>query len=145
MYMWLKPHILIRSCRCKQEHCRIGREQQLMAKCGRRSSTRTSLADRAWGSSPRGQAFKQSGEVKIPEQHAKKICKVIKVIDQAMLVGAPVMGLNDSGGARIQEFLAVWLYPNSEEYTPLLCAILSLLLRFLLVNLADVKRKLSSD
>jgi len=32
---------------------------------------------------------------------------VIKVIDQAMLVGAPVMGLNDSGGARIQEFLAV--------------------------------------
>ncbi|XP_025831152.1 LOW QUALITY PROTEIN: propionyl-CoA carboxylase beta chain, mitochondrial-like [Agrilus planipennis] len=32
--------------------------------------------------------------------HAKKICKVM---DQAMLVGAPVVGLNDSGGARIQE------------------------------------------
>ncbi|KAK9872906.1 hypothetical protein WA026_020258 [Henosepilachna vigintioctopunctata] len=32
--------------------------------------------------------------------HAKKICKIM---DQAMLVGAPVVGLNDSGGARIQE------------------------------------------
>lgn len=32
--------------------------------------------------------------------HAKKICKVM---DQAMLVGAPLIGLNDSGGARIQE------------------------------------------
>lgn len=32
--------------------------------------------------------------------HAKKICKVM---DQAMLVGAPVIGINDSGGARIQE------------------------------------------
>ncbi|XP_025090612.1 propionyl-CoA carboxylase beta chain, mitochondrial-like [Pomacea canaliculata] len=32
--------------------------------------------------------------------HAKKICKIM---DQAMLVGAPVIGLNDSGGARIQE------------------------------------------
>jgi len=32
--------------------------------------------------------------------HAKKICKVM---DQAMMVGAPVIGLNDSGGARIQE------------------------------------------
>ena len=31
--------------------------------------------------------------------HAKKICKVM---DQAVLVGAPVIGLNDSGGARIQ-------------------------------------------
>lgn len=30
----------------------------------------------------------------------KKICKIM---DQAMLVGAPVIGLNDSGGARIQE------------------------------------------
>ena len=26
-----------------------------------------------------------------------------QVMDQAMLVGAPVIGLNDSGGARIQE------------------------------------------
>ncbi|NWT36543.1 PCCB carboxylase, partial [Chroicocephalus maculipennis] len=32
--------------------------------------------------------------------HAQKICKVM---DQAALVGAPVIGLNDSGGARIQE------------------------------------------
>ncbi|ELU15042.1 hypothetical protein CAPTEDRAFT_170203 [Capitella teleta] len=32
--------------------------------------------------------------------HAKKICKIM---DQAALVGAPVIGLNDSGGARIQE------------------------------------------
>ncbi|TGZ75825.1 hypothetical protein CRM22_000168 [Opisthorchis felineus] len=35
--------------------------------------------------------------------HARKICKVL---DQAMLVGAPVIGLNDSGGARIQEGVA---------------------------------------
>ena len=27
----------------------------------------------------------------------------MKVMDKAMLVGAPVIGLNDSGGARIQE------------------------------------------
>lgn len=32
--------------------------------------------------------------------NAAKICKIM---DQAMLVGAPVIGLNDSGGARIQE------------------------------------------
>ncbi len=32
--------------------------------------------------------------------HAKKVCKIM---DQALLVGAPVIGLNDSGGARIQE------------------------------------------
>ncbi|MAH84879.1 MAG: methylmalonyl-CoA carboxyltransferase [Rhodospirillaceae bacterium TMED8] len=32
--------------------------------------------------------------------HAEKICKIM---DQAMKVGAPVIGLNDSGGARIQE------------------------------------------
>ncbi|XP_022778717.1 uncharacterized protein LOC111320302, partial [Stylophora pistillata] len=34
------------------------------------------------------------------EIHAKKICKIM---DQALHVGAPVIGLNDSGGARIQE------------------------------------------
>lgn len=34
------------------------------------------------------------------EMHAKKICKVL---DLAMKVGAPVIGMNDSGGARIQE------------------------------------------
>eukprot|EP00050_Salpingoeca_kvevrii_P012458 m.22724 g.22724 ORF g.22724 m.22724 type:complete len:539 (+) comp4026_c0_seq1:25-1641(+) len=32
--------------------------------------------------------------------HAQKICKIM---DKALLVGAPVIGLNDSGGARIQE------------------------------------------
>lgn len=32
--------------------------------------------------------------------HAEKICKIM---DQASLVGAPCVGLNDSGGARIQE------------------------------------------
>ncbi len=34
------------------------------------------------------------------EMHANKICKVL---DYAIKVGAPVVGLNDSGGARIQE------------------------------------------
>lgn len=34
------------------------------------------------------------------EMHAAKICKVL---DNALKVGAPVVGLNDSGGARIQE------------------------------------------
>lgn len=36
----------------------------------------------------------------LSETHAQKICKVM---DHAMKVGAPVIGLNDSGGARIQE------------------------------------------
>jgi len=35
--------------------------------------------------------------------HARKICKVM---DQAMKTGVPVIGLNDSGGARIQEGVA---------------------------------------
>jgi acetyl-CoA carboxylase carboxyltransferase component len=34
------------------------------------------------------------------EMHAKKICKVM---DMAVKNGAPIIGLNDSGGARIQE------------------------------------------
>ena len=34
------------------------------------------------------------------EAHAQKICKVM---DLAVKVGAPIIGLNDSGGARIQE------------------------------------------
>lgn len=34
------------------------------------------------------------------EMHAKKICKIL---DLAVEMGAPVIGLNDSGGARIQE------------------------------------------
>ncbi len=37
------------------------------------------------------------------EAHAEKICKVM---EQAMHVGAPVIGINDSGGARIQEGVA---------------------------------------
>ena len=36
----------------------------------------------------------------LSESHAKKICKIM---EQAMKVGAPIIGLNDSGGARIQE------------------------------------------
>ena len=36
----------------------------------------------------------------LSETHAEKICKVM---DLAMNVGAPIIGLNDSGGARIQE------------------------------------------
>ncbi len=39
----------------------------------------------------------------LSEAHAEKICKIM---DQAMKVGAPVIGLNDSGGARIQEGIA---------------------------------------
>ncbi|TBN03015.1 acyl-CoA carboxylase subunit beta [Hyunsoonleella flava] len=36
----------------------------------------------------------------LSETHAEKICKVM---DMAVKVGAPIIGLNDSGGARIQE------------------------------------------
>lgn len=36
----------------------------------------------------------------LSETHAEKICKVM---DHAVKVGAPLIGLNDSGGARIQE------------------------------------------
>jgi len=36
----------------------------------------------------------------LSEMHARKICKIM---DHALKVGAPVIGLNDSGGARIQE------------------------------------------
>jgi propionyl-CoA carboxylase beta chain len=39
----------------------------------------------------------------LSEAHAGKICKIM---DQAMKVGAPVIGLSDSGGARIQEGVA---------------------------------------
>jgi propionyl-CoA carboxylase beta chain len=39
----------------------------------------------------------------LSEANAEKICKVM---DLAMRVGAPVVGLNDSGGARIQEGVA---------------------------------------
>ena len=36
----------------------------------------------------------------LSSMHARKICKVM---DKAAEVGAPLIGLNDSGGARIQE------------------------------------------
>ncbi len=49
-------------------------------------------------------------------------------MDQAMMVGAPVIGLNDSGGARIQEgveslagyadiFLVSWTVKHRSIYT----------------------------
>ncbi len=36
----------------------------------------------------------------LAEYHAKKICKIM---DMAMKIGVPLIGINDSGGARIQE------------------------------------------
>jgi propionyl-CoA carboxylase beta chain len=39
----------------------------------------------------------------LSETHAQKICKIM---DMAVRVGAPIIGLNDSGGARIQEGVA---------------------------------------
>lgn len=36
----------------------------------------------------------------LAEMHGKKVCKIM---DMAMKTGAPVIGLNDSGGARVQE------------------------------------------
>ncbi|WP_159831137.1 acyl-CoA carboxylase subunit beta [Novosphingobium sp. TCA1] len=39
----------------------------------------------------------------LSHRHAQKICRLM---DNAMKVGAPVIGLNDSGGARIQEGVA---------------------------------------
>jgi propionyl-CoA carboxylase beta chain len=39
----------------------------------------------------------------LSEAHAEKICKVM---DHAMKVGAPIIGISDSGGARIQEGVA---------------------------------------
>jgi len=39
----------------------------------------------------------------LSEAHAEKICKIM---DRAIQLGAPVIGINDSGGARIQEGVA---------------------------------------
>ncbi|MGR3464031.1 carboxyl transferase domain-containing protein, partial [Limimaricola sp.] len=39
----------------------------------------------------------------LSETHAQKICKIM---DMALRNGAPVVGINDSGGARIQEGVA---------------------------------------
>ena len=36
----------------------------------------------------------------LADQHGKKICKIM---DMAMKIGVPIIGLNDSGGARVQE------------------------------------------
>jgi propionyl-CoA carboxylase beta chain len=65
----------------------------------------------------------------LAESHAKKICNVM---DLAMKNGAPVIGLNDSGGARIQEGVvslagyADIFYRNTKAsgYIPQLSAIL---------------------
>ncbi len=51
----------------------------------------------------------------LSEAYAEKICKVM---DLAMKVGAPVIGLNDSGGARIQEGVAslagyAWIFTRN--------------------------------
>ena len=61
-----------------------------------------------WGTinGRRAFAFSQDFTVfggSLSEAHAEKICKIM---DQAIKVGAPVIGLNDSGGARIQEGVA---------------------------------------
>jgi propionyl-CoA carboxylase beta chain len=50
----------------------------------------------------------------LSEAYAEKICKVM---DLAMKVGAPLIGLNDSGGARIQEGVAAT--PRSSSGTSL--------------------------
>ena len=47
----------------------------------------------------------------LSKAHGEKICKVM---DLAMKNGAPVLGLNDSGGARIQE--GVWSLAGYAEY-----------------------------
>ena len=39
----------------------------------------------------------------LSEAHAEKICKIM---DQSMKLGIPILGINDSGGARIQEGVA---------------------------------------
>jgi len=44
--------------------------------------------------------------------------KIVKIMDMAMRVGAPVVGLNDSGGARIQEGVV-----SLAGYTDIFCAI----------------------
>src|SRR3989304_4547103 len=49
----------------------------------------------------------------LSEAYAEKICKIM---DLALRVGAPVIGLNDSGGARIQE--GGGARPSSVSTTP---------------------------
>ena len=65
----------------------------------------------------------------LSETHAEKICKVM---DHALRVGVPVIGLNDSGGARIQEGVAslggyaeiFWRNTRASGVVPQLSAIL---------------------
>jgi len=45
----------------------------------------------------------------LSETHAEKICKVM---DMAMRVGAPVIGLNDSGGARCVKYMYMCMYTD---------------------------------
>lgn len=45
----------------------------------------------------------------LSEAHAEKICKIM---DQALRVGAPVIGLNDSGGARIRNPVSLGGYAD---------------------------------
>ena len=52
----------------------------------------------------------------LSETYAAKICKIM---DLAMKMGAPVIGLNDSGGARIQEgVVSLAGTPTSSSATP---------------------------
>ena len=56
-------------------------------------------------------------------------CTSFKIMDQAMLVGAPVIGLNDSGGARIQEGVASLAgYADIFQVRHHLCWLLTLLM-----------------
>ena len=64
-------------------------------------SPATARSTAGWSSS--SARTSPSSAARSREAHAEKICKVM---DQAMKVGAPVIGLNDSGGARIQEGVA---------------------------------------
>jgi propionyl-CoA carboxylase beta chain len=52
-----------------------------------------------------------------------KAAKIVKIMDLAMKLGSPVVGLNDSGGARIQEGVlslggAGWWCPSPAAPTP---------------------------
>lgn len=62
----------------------------------------------------------------LSESLAMKICKVM---DQAMKMGAPVIGLNDSGGARIQEGVNAWQV--MQKFSSVIFWLLALFLRFL--------------
>jgi propionyl-CoA carboxylase beta chain len=65
----------------------------------------------------------------LSETHAEKICKVM---DMALKVGVPIIGLNDSGGARIQEGVSslggyaeiFWRNTQSSGVVPQISAIL---------------------